>query len=130
VVEDGERFIAGRINDFSVLVVLEGDHPFHVGERETWSRRPGLVVEDFRFQVDPTSAVAARLLDLPLGALVLSERGASLIAGDRNGPKAVLLAGGEGSTDLDAAGGDAAFTVWRIVTGEGDSLAIHFQHSD
>lgn len=126
VVETGGHFLAGRINDFSVLVELDGEEPFHVAETETWSRSAGLVVEGGRFQVDPQSAIPVRSAsDAPPGALVLTRTGPSLLAHDRNGAKAVLLAGGKGPTDIEA--GDVAFSKWRIVTGAGDAQAVHFQ---
>lgn len=128
VVSGGERFLAGRVNDYPVLVVLEGERPFHLAPADRWSRSSGLFLIQGRFRVQLDSAIPIRsALDAPLGALVLSPLGIMVIGEDDNGKKGVLLAGGKGSTDIED--GDVGFANWQIVTGIGDELAIHFQHA-
>jgi hypothetical protein len=126
VVKNGDYFLAGRVNDYPVLVAVDGEDPFHVADRDAWTRAAGLIVQDIRFQVNVQSAIPARSeLDVPPGALVLASAGTSVIGQDRNGRKAVLLAGGKGPTAL--AEGDVAFTAWRIVSGEADALQVHYE---
>ncbi len=112
---DSQHFIGGRVNDFPVFVRLEGDDSFRVAAPEQWSSSPGLIVRRIRFQLDKASAIEIQhAQDAPQGALVLSTHGAMIIAHNDNGPEAVSLEGGSGSTEI--AGTSAiAFTVWQIV---------------
>lgn len=118
VIEGGQRFVAGRLNHFPVLVVLDGGagNAFRVADPEQWSRRSGLHVQGGRFQVDPGASIPVRdPEDAPPGSFVLSKQGPMIIAYDHNGSKAVLLAGGEGSTDISEMA--VAFTAWQYVVG-------------
>lgn len=127
VAKDEQRFLSGRINDNPVLVSLEGERPFHVAETGQWSRSPGLFISDGRFQVEVASAVPVHSAnDIALGALVLSPLGTMLIAEDDNGKKGVLLASGSGPTNVER--GDVAFGAWRIITGNGETISVHFEH--
>ena len=127
VVGSGSHFLAGRIDDFPVLVELDGQEPFKVAPTEEWSRASGLVIESGRLQVEPRSATPVQSpQDAPPGSLVLAREGPTLIAHDQDGPKPVRLGGGEGVTALEP--GDVAFTEWRFVTGTEPTVAVHFQH--
>ena len=126
VVQGGRRFIAGRLNEFPVLVVLEDDNgaPFRVASPEQWSVKAGLHVVGGRIQVDPLSAAPIRdPRDAPHGAIVLSARGLMIIAHDQNGTKAALLEGGADSTEIGE--NAVAFTTWRyVVGGEAHPVAL------
>lgn len=127
VVENGSHFLSGRINDYPVLVELDGEEPFRFAKTEAWSKTSGLVIESGRFQVESRSAVPVQSArDAPPGSLVLAREGPTLIAHDENGPQSVRLGGGEGPTELEL--GDVAFTQWQFVTGTEPDLAVHFQH--
>lgn len=123
--EGGEHFVAGRLNEFPVLIVLDGDRPFRVASPEQWSRGRGLIVEKIRFQVDKASATEIdHAQDAPRGALVLSTLGAMIVAYDDNGPQAVLLESGSGSTEIS--GTDAvAFSAWQIVAGTEPEILMY-----
>src|SRR5436190_19443633 len=70
--KDGERFLAGLINETPVLVSLEGEIPFLVAQVAEWSRAPGFAVSDVRIQVDPASAMLAHdEEEAGLGSIVL-----------------------------------------------------------
>lgn len=113
--ENGQHLVGGRLNDMPVLVGLEGDNPFLVAAPEQWPPSQGLIVRRIRFQIDKASAVEIRhAQDAPRGALVLSPLGAMIVAYDDNGPKAVLLEGGSGSTGIENID-SVAFTLWQIV---------------
>jgi hypothetical protein len=127
IAEGGSHFLSGRINDYPVLVELDGEQPFRVGPTESWSRDSGLVIESGRFQVEPSSAIPVQSpSDAPPGSLVLAREGATIITSDKDGVQAVRLGGGEGPTGLEL--GDVAFTQWQYVTGTEPNVAVHFQH--
>lgn len=130
IVEGGHRFLAGRLNQFPVLVVLEDDRgsAFRVAAAEQWSRKAGLHVTEGRFRVDPSTAAPIRdPRDAPPGSLVLSSLGPMIIAHDQNGMKAVSLAEGDGTTDL---GDDAvAFGSWQYVVGRATDTQSLFAFS-
>lgn len=122
--ENGDRFVAGRVNVFPALVILEGDKPFRASSPEEWSRGPGIVVDQIKFQADPSSARRIQhISEAAHGSLLLSTLGTSIVAYDHNGMKAVLLADGEIPTDID--GKDAiSFLSWRIVSDDAAPVVL------
>ena len=121
----GDRFLAGRLGPYPVLVVLDGNKPFHVSAPEEWSRGAGLIVPKIRFQADPSSASECQGADdASHGSLVLSDLGSMIIAFDHNGKKAVLLSDGDGDTDINGKN-SVAFKAWRIVTDEGSPVVLY-----
>ncbi len=125
VAEGGDRFLAGRLNAYPVLVALDGNEAFHVASPEQWSRGAGLIALKIRFEVNPKSGEACqRASSSPRGSLVLSDLGRMIIAFDQNGPKAVLLSDGESDTSIDETNA-VAFTSWRIVTDEPAPVVLY-----
>ncbi|MGZ9086741.1 MAG: hypothetical protein ACXW3R_14665 [Rhodoplanes sp.] len=123
-VESDGLFLAGRLNEFPVLVALEGDQPFRVASPDQWRHSSGLLVEKIRFQVDRASAFCLRQAqDAPHGALILSSLGAMIAAFDDNGIKAVLLGGGSGSTQIEGTE-SVAFRTWQIVAGQEPAVVM------
>ncbi|MBA3651990.1 MAG: hypothetical protein H0W66_11055 [Chthoniobacterales bacterium] len=124
--EGRTHFLCGRLNDFTVLIELDGEKPFWDDAIDLWSRASGLIVEGARVQVDHKSALPIdSVLDAPVGSVILGRDGPMLRSRNQNGSHAVLLVAGEGETVTGR--GDVAFTSWRFVTGQGDALVVLFE---
>ena len=111
VVKNGDHYLAGRVNNSPVLVVLDGEKPFEFSDTEQWSRAPGLMIQNFSFVVDPASAELVR--DGPtIGSLVVGEHGIVVMARSPSGTHGVYLGDRKESTrDQET---DVGFKRWQI----------------
>lgn len=129
VAEGGSHFLAGRVGTLvDVLVALDGEDPFHIGETGTWSRAPGYIVQGGRFRVDPGSKMSASLFhDLPIGALLGTSAGPVLVGqSPRTGNRAVWLGEVNDAPTSDVL--SVAFGCWQYVTGQDGAITVHYVH--
>lgn len=127
VEEHGSRFVAGYLRTKPVLVCLEGEEPFAVGETADWVRSPGLSCKRVRYLVDLRSAVPAEITDALNGALLLTSGGPAILSIDRVYRYVVGLTGENSGAILNVRNGDVAFRNWKIVAGSQEDPILLFE---
>jgi hypothetical protein len=121
IVETGSRFLAGRLNDYELLIVLDGEKPFSASERHQWSRGAGIQVPGIRFEAE--TGDASRVDGTRKGMLLLSGDQIGIAGYERSDPFPVWIFG-DGKSGGESAIG---FRKWRIVRGSGAEKQILFE---
>lgn len=126
ITPNGNKFLAGRLNEHDLRLALDGEAPFSISATANWSRGPGIAVAGIRFEADPEQAVRVDgTLEMQDGLLLLANGVTGIVGRERSTPFPMWV--GE---ELDGAASDViGFRSWRIVHGADDNLQVLFEHT-
>jgi len=112
------RFIAGPVErEHRMVIELSDMQPARAVD---WMRQPGLVFEDFRFEVEIGSEVVIND-DKPIGSLaILDGHPAIMVPRDRPGTWYWMLLDVDSAPEFNIPDDTLVFTRWRIAWGSED----------